>query len=479
MWGGRDPFDDPFFTGRPERSRDRGDRRDDRLFKVIEHPGYAMLLFHAVPRGHRRRAGEGIDVASGAERAPGARDQQRADTVIIAASASGNSQPMQLAVDLARLGGKIVVVGDVGMDVPRNEAYTKELEVRLSMSYGPGRYDATYEERGQDYPYAHVRYTEQRNLQSFLEAVEDGRVDLQPLLTEVGQFCADEIGKLDARYREDIDALSVKVARIDKTIETTPSNNHTARPAATGTAAAIAPENLSRIVSNCDSFFPNASVATKSRASLNSSLSPTIHSVSSESTKVTAMSKPLPTARPLTGATESRPNAPGQHKGDSTSLQRECSARARSGKSIHASRPFREMIARPKISRNEWKTAEIGAFEVGNFALFCCPVRERVRVHERVRLVPRPQPQHRRHVLRAEAPRLLEALARERARFAAALERALAQVEFAKKGTQRTRHLNNVVQLKLEGLRFYSGTVIKTPELTVCTLLNCFFLFVK
>ena len=61
--------------------------------------------------------------------------------------------------------------------------------------------------------------------------------DLQPLLTEVGQFCADEIGKLDARYREDIDALSVKVARIDKTIETTPSNNHTARPAATGTAA--------------------------------------------------------------------------------------------------------------------------------------------------------------------------------------------------------------------------------------------------
>ena len=51
--------------------------------------------------------------------------------------------------------------------------------------------------------------------------------------------------------------------------------------------------------------------------------------------------------------------------------------------------------------------------------------------------------------------------------------------DFAKKGTQRTRHLNNVAQLKLEGLRFYSGTVIKTPELTVCTLLNCFFLFVK
>jgi hypothetical protein len=63
----------------------------------------------------------------------------------------------------------------------------------------------------------------------------------------------------------------------------------------------------------------------------------------------------------------------GQDKGDSTSLRRECSARARSGKSIHASRPFREMIARPKISRNEWKPAELGAFEVGNFALLSCP----------------------------------------------------------------------------------------------------------
>jgi hypothetical protein len=63
----------------------------------------------------------------------------------------------------------------------------------------------------------------------------------------------------------------------------------------------------------------------------------------------------------------------GQDKGDSTSLQRECSARAGSGTSIHASRALRGMIARPKISRNEWKPAEIGAFEVGNFAPLSCP----------------------------------------------------------------------------------------------------------
>ena len=58
-------------------------------------------------------------------------------------------------------------------------------------------------------------------------------------------------------------------------------------------------------------------------------------------------------------AADAAPPVPGQDKGDSTSLQRECSARASSGKSIHASRPFREMIARPKISQNEWKPAEI------------------------------------------------------------------------------------------------------------------------
>ena len=68
-----------------------------------------------------------------------------------------------------------------------------------------------------------------------------------------------------------------------------------------------------------------------------------------------------------------RTNKTGQDKGDSSSLQHECSARARSGKSIHASRALREMIARPKISRNEWKPAERGAFEVGNFALLSCP----------------------------------------------------------------------------------------------------------
>lgn len=108
---------------------------------------------------------------------------QGADLVLIAASAEGNDGPLRTAVEIARLRGTIVAVGNVGMNIPRNDAYKKELSVKLSMSYGPGRYDTDYEERGEDYPFAYVRYTEQRNLLSFLEAVEDGAVDLQPLLT--------------------------------------------------------------------------------------------------------------------------------------------------------------------------------------------------------------------------------------------------------------------------------------------------------
>ena len=113
-----------------------------------------------------------------------------ADAVILAAGAPNDSGPIRLAIELARLRGKIVVLGDCGMDVPRNEAYLKELDIRLSMSYGPGRYDPAYEERGQDYPYAHVRYTEQRNLAAYLDAVADGAVVLDPLLThrfEIGR----------------------------------------------------------------------------------------------------------------------------------------------------------------------------------------------------------------------------------------------------------------------------------------------------
>lgn len=104
------------------------------------------------------------------------------DAVIITASTKDNG-PIEMAGAIARKKGRVVVVGAVGMNVPREPYYKKELDLRLSMSYGPGRYDSRYEEQGQDYPFAYVRWTEQRNMQAFLELVAERKVLLKPLIT--------------------------------------------------------------------------------------------------------------------------------------------------------------------------------------------------------------------------------------------------------------------------------------------------------
>ena len=105
-----------------------------------------------------------------------------ADTILIAA-ASSSSDPVQLAPRLARDRAVVVALGSVGMDVPRNAYYEKELELRLSRSYGPGRYDPTYEQHGIDYPIGYVRWTEQRNMEAFLQLVAEGKVRPRPLVT--------------------------------------------------------------------------------------------------------------------------------------------------------------------------------------------------------------------------------------------------------------------------------------------------------
>lgn len=104
------------------------------------------------------------------------------DAVILTA-ATKSSEPLLLAAKLARDRGRIIVVGAVGMDMPRSPFYEKELEVRLSRSYGPGRYDAQYEEKGEDYPIGYVRWTEGRNLAAFLDLAAQGKVNVQPLIT--------------------------------------------------------------------------------------------------------------------------------------------------------------------------------------------------------------------------------------------------------------------------------------------------------
>lgn len=105
-----------------------------------------------------------------------------ADGVLLTASAK-SSEPLNTAADISRMKGRIVVVGMVGMSIDREPFYKRELALKLSMSYGPGRHDPSYELAGHDYPLPYVRWTEQRNLHSFLELVSDGRVTPSRLVT--------------------------------------------------------------------------------------------------------------------------------------------------------------------------------------------------------------------------------------------------------------------------------------------------------
>ncbi len=104
------------------------------------------------------------------------------DSVLITA-ATDSSEPLELAGDIARSRASVTAVGAVGMTVPRRTFYEKELDFRISRSYGPGRYDPEYEEKGHDYPISYVRWTESRNMQAFLELVASGKLRLKPLIT--------------------------------------------------------------------------------------------------------------------------------------------------------------------------------------------------------------------------------------------------------------------------------------------------------
>ncbi len=104
------------------------------------------------------------------------------DAVIITASTSSN-EPMELAIEIARKKGRVVVVGSVGMNIQRSPFYQKELEITISCSYGPGRYDANYEELGIDYPVAFVRWTENRNMRTVLDLIDNGKLDVKSLTT--------------------------------------------------------------------------------------------------------------------------------------------------------------------------------------------------------------------------------------------------------------------------------------------------------
>jgi len=140
----------------------------------------------AVQLGAHRAVAAGTDLGGAVAELTGGRG---ADAVLICA-ATKSSDPIRQAAELCRLKGRVVVVGDVGMEIERRPYFEKEVTLVVSRSYGPGRYDPAYEERGVDYPLPYVRWTENRNMRSFLELQARGLVNVGSLITH--RFAIDE-----------------------------------------------------------------------------------------------------------------------------------------------------------------------------------------------------------------------------------------------------------------------------------------------
>ncbi len=128
------------------------------------------------------------------------------DGVVITASAKSNDIVHQ-AAEMCRKRGRIVLVGVVGLNLRRADFYEKELSFQVSCSYGPGRYDDTYEQKGQDYPLGYVRWTEQRNFEAVLGMMASGRLDVGPLITDRVAF--EDAEKAYAKISGDASVLGV------------------------------------------------------------------------------------------------------------------------------------------------------------------------------------------------------------------------------------------------------------------------------
>ena len=142
----------------------------------IDRGKVALALGRGAIAGAVSGVDDTIEVVRAASRGHGA------DAVVITAS-SPTAEPLALAGELARDRARVSIVGLLPLEIPRKTYYEKELEVVVSRSYGPGRYDADYEERGNDYPIGYVRWTERRNLQAVLRAIETKRLDVKSLVT--------------------------------------------------------------------------------------------------------------------------------------------------------------------------------------------------------------------------------------------------------------------------------------------------------
>lgn len=153
--------------------------------QLLKANGCRVLGFDPKPERAALARELGADMAINvglSEAVQGFTGGQGADGVIITASAK-SSEPLNLAAEISRLRGRIVLVGMTGMTIDREPFYQREITLKLSLSYGPGRHDPDYELSGHDYPLPYVRWTEQRNMEAFLALVAGGKVTPKRLVT--------------------------------------------------------------------------------------------------------------------------------------------------------------------------------------------------------------------------------------------------------------------------------------------------------
>ncbi len=148
------------------------------------------------------------------------------DSVIITASTTSN-QPVELAIDLLRKKGSVVIVGAVPINLSRDVFYRKELELKIATSYGPGRYDPIYEELGIDYPLGYVRWTENRNMQAIIDLLAKGSLSFKKLTTHKypisGATEAYKLisGEVSEKYLGILIEYQERTAKFQKVIEST------------------------------------------------------------------------------------------------------------------------------------------------------------------------------------------------------------------------------------------------------------------
>lgn len=138
---------------------------------------------------------EVVDLAAGQDPVIAAEifSRGRGVDAVIVTAATKSSEPIHQAALMCRKRGRIVLVGVTGLELSRDDFFKKELTFQVSASYGPGRYDPNYEEKGQDYPIGFVRWTEQRNFEAVLDMMADGLIDVKPLISH--RFAIDAADK--------------------------------------------------------------------------------------------------------------------------------------------------------------------------------------------------------------------------------------------------------------------------------------------